>query len=122
MLDLDHHHDELRASQAKVSRLGKMLSTKDSIIKELHASKKLVAQELEATRLNIKALEDDRVVMKEMCGKAMDKDVRAEWILMRRPGILVPEDIVADVLVTPAVASRPSSAATPAAEASCKNA
>jgi hypothetical protein len=46
--------------------LVKLLSSKDSVIKELHASKKLVTQELEATRLNIKALEDDRVVMKAM--------------------------------------------------------
>jgi hypothetical protein len=44
MSDLDHHRDELRASQAEVSRLGKLLSTKDSVIKELRASKKLVTQ------------------------------------------------------------------------------
>jgi hypothetical protein len=50
---------------------------KDSIIKELRASKKLFTQELEAARLNIKALEDDRVVMKAMCDKAMDKAIRA---------------------------------------------
>jgi hypothetical protein len=120
MSDLDHHRDELRASQAEVSQLGKLLSTKDSVIKELCASKKLVTQELEAARLNIKALEDDRVVMKAMCDKAMDKVVRAGRILMRRPGIVVPEDIVVDVLAAPAAASRPSSSATPAAEASCK--
>jgi hypothetical protein len=105
-----------------VSQLGKLLSTKDSVIKELHASKKLVTQELEAARLSIKALEDDRVVIEAMCDKAMDKVVRAERILMRRPGVVVPEDIVADVLATPDVVSRPSSSATPAAEASCKNA
>jgi hypothetical protein len=33
MSDLDHHRDELRASQTEVSRLGKVLSTKDSVIK-----------------------------------------------------------------------------------------
>jgi hypothetical protein len=60
--------------------------------------------------------------MKEMCDKAMYKVVCAGQILMRRLGIVVPEDIVTDVLVVPAVASRPSSSATPAAEASCKNA
>jgi hypothetical protein len=59
-----------------VSRLGKLLSSKDSVIKELRASKKLVTQELEVARHNIKALEDDRVVMKAMCDKAMDKVVR----------------------------------------------
>jgi hypothetical protein len=35
---------------------------------------------------------------------------------------VVPEDIVADVLAALAVAGRPSSSATPAAQASCKNA
>jgi hypothetical protein len=60
-----------------VSRLSKLLSSKDSVINELCTSKKLVMQELEAARLNIKALEDDRVVMKAMCDKAMDKVVRA---------------------------------------------
>jgi hypothetical protein len=76
MSELDHHRDELRASHTEVSRLGKLLSSKDSVFKELRASKKLVTQELEVTRHNIKALEDDRVVMKAMCDKAMDKVVR----------------------------------------------
>jgi hypothetical protein len=53
------------------------LSSKDYVIKEQRASKKLVTQELEATCLNIKALDDDRVVMKAMCDKAMDKVVLA---------------------------------------------
>jgi hypothetical protein len=43
MLELDHHRDELRASQTKVSWLNKLLSSKDSVIKELCASKKLVS-------------------------------------------------------------------------------
>jgi hypothetical protein len=60
--------------------------------------------------------------MKAMCDKAMDKIVRTGRILMQRPSVMVPEDIVADVLAAPDVASRPSSSATPAAEASCKNA
>jgi hypothetical protein len=118
MSDLDHHRDELRASQTEVLWLGKLLSLKDSIIKELRASKKLFTQELEAARLNIKALEDDRVVMKAMCDKAMDKAIRAGWILMRRLGVVVPEDTVVDVLAAPAVVSIPSSSATLAAYAS----
>jgi hypothetical protein len=48
MSNLDHHRDELWASQTKVSRLGKLQSSKDSVIKELRASEKLVTQELEA--------------------------------------------------------------------------
>jgi hypothetical protein len=122
MSDLDHHRDELKASQTEVSWLGKLLSSKDSVIKELRASRKLVVQELEAARLNIKALEDDRVVMKAMCDKAMDKAVRVGRILMRRFGIVVLEDIVADVLAALAAVIRPSSSATLAGEGSYKNA
>jgi hypothetical protein len=85
----------------------------------LRASKKLVTQELEAARLNIKALEDDRVVMKAMCDKAMDKAIRVGRILMRRPDVMVLKDIVADILAAPAIV-RPSSSATPAIEVSCK--
>ena len=81
------------------------------------ASKKLVTQELEAAHLTIKALEDDRVVMKAMCDKAMDKAVRDGRILMRRPGVVVPEDIVADVVAAPDAASRPSSSIAPAKDA-----
>jgi hypothetical protein len=43
MSDLDHHCHELHASQDEVSRLGQLLSTKDSTIRELRASKNLVA-------------------------------------------------------------------------------
>jgi predicted nucleic acid-binding Zn-ribbon protein len=76
MSELDHHRDELRASQTEVSRFNKLLSSKDFVIKELRTSKKLVSQELEITRHDIKALEHDRGVMKAMCDKAMDKFVR----------------------------------------------
>jgi hypothetical protein len=48
--------------------------------------------------------------------------VRAGRIRMRRPGVVVPKDIVADVLAAPVVVSKPSSSATLAGEASCKNA
>jgi chromosome segregation ATPase len=121
MSDFDHHRDELRASQDEVSRLGKLLSTKDSAIKELCASNKLVTQKLEAAHLTIKALEDDRVVMKAMCDKAMDKAVRAGRILMRRPSVVVPDDIVTNVMAAPDAASRPSSSVAPANDAACKN-
>jgi hypothetical protein len=60
--------------------------------------------------------------MKAMYDKAMDKVIHAGRILMRRPGVVMPEDIVADVLAAPAIMSRPSSSATAATEASYKNA
>jgi hypothetical protein len=90
------------------------LSTKDSTIKDLRASKKLVAQELEAAQLAVKTLENKCVVLKAQHDKAMDKVVRARRILMRRPGVVVPNDIVADVKATPDAASRPSSSVAPA--------
>jgi hypothetical protein len=52
MSELDHHRDKLKVSQNEVSRLNKLLSSRDSIIKELRASKKLVSQELFHTRVS----------------------------------------------------------------------
>jgi hypothetical protein len=79
-------------------------------------------QELEVARHNIKALEGERVVMKAMCDKAMDKVVRAGRIMMRRPGVAVPKDIVADVLAASASVSEPSSSGNPSGKVPCKNA
>ena len=64
MSELDHHHHELQASQDEVLRLGRLLSTKDSTIKDLRASKKTIAQELEAIQLAIKTLENNCIVLK----------------------------------------------------------
>jgi hypothetical protein len=89
------------------------LSTKDYTIKELRASKKLVAQELEAAQLAVKTLENNCVILKAQRDKAMDKAVRTGQILMRRPGVVVPDYIVADVRVAPDAASRPSSSVAP---------
>jgi chromosome segregation ATPase len=79
MLELECHRDELKISQDEVSRLSRALSSKDSIIRELLASKKLVLQELEvahrnmeATHHDIKVLEDDHAIMKAWWDKAMD--------------------------------------------------
>ena len=48
MADLDHHRHELQVSQDEVLRLRKLVSSKDSVIKDLRASKRSVVQELEA--------------------------------------------------------------------------
>jgi hypothetical protein len=113
MSDLDHHRHALQASYDEVSRLGQLLSTKDSTIRQLRASKKLVAHELEAAQLAIKTLENNCVVLKAQRDRAMDKAVRAGRILMRRPSVVVPNDIVADVKAAPDAASRPSSSVAP---------
>jgi hypothetical protein len=36
--------------------------------------------------------------MKALCDKAMDKAICAGWILMKRPSVVVPNDIAADVV------------------------
>ena len=95
--------------------------TKDSTIKDLHDSKKLVAQELEAAQLAVKTLENNYGVFKAQRDKAMDKVVRAGRILVRRPGVVVPDDIVADVRVAPDAASRPSSFVAPTKDTVCKD-
>jgi hypothetical protein len=119
--DLDHHRHELQVSQDEVLRLGQLLSTKDSTIKDLRASKKLVAQELEAARLAVKALEDNCTVLKAQRDKAIDKAIRARRILMRRPGVVVPDDIVADVKAAPDASSRPSSSVAPVKDIASKD-
>jgi hypothetical protein len=43
----------------------------------------------------------------------MDKAIRAGRILMRRPGVIVPDDIVADVNAALDSSSRPSSSVAP---------
>jgi hypothetical protein len=97
------------------------LSTKDSTIKELRASKKLVTQELEATHLAIKVVEGDCVALKAQRDRAMDKVVRAGQILMRRPGVMVPYDIITDVMAAPDAASCPSSSVARAKDAACRD-
>jgi predicted nucleic acid-binding Zn-ribbon protein len=57
--ELDRKRNELKESQDEVSTLRESLSSKDSTIKDLRASKKLVSHELEDTHRDIKVLEDD---------------------------------------------------------------
>jgi hypothetical protein len=64
LADLDHHRHELQASQDEVLRLRQLVSSKDYIIKDLRASKKSVAQELEAARLATKAAEDNSIILR----------------------------------------------------------
>jgi hypothetical protein len=90
------------------------VSSKDSIIKDLRASKTSVAQELEAARLATKVAEDNCATLKAQRDKSMDKAIRVGRILMRRLGVVVPNDIVADVKAAPDASSRPSSSIAPA--------
>jgi hypothetical protein len=89
------------------------VSSKDSIIKDLRASKRSVVQELEAARLATKVAEDNSTILKAQHDKAMDKAIHAGQILTRRPGVVVPDDIVADVKAAPDSSSCPSSSVAP---------
>jgi chromosome segregation ATPase len=113
MEDLDNHRYKLQESLDDVIRLRQLVSNKDTVIKDLRASKKSVVQELEAARLAIKAAEDTSPTLKAQRNRAMDKAVRAGRIMMRRPGVAVPDDIVADVNAAPDSLSRPSSSVAP---------
>jgi hypothetical protein len=108
-------------SQDEVLRLRQLVSSKDSIIKDLRASKKLVAQKLEVTRLATGVSEDNCAILKAQRDKAMDKAVRAGRILMRRPNVVVPDDIVADVKAAPDASSRPSSSVAPVKDVTSKD-
>jgi uncharacterized protein YifE (UPF0438 family) len=56
--ELDNHRYKLQESLDDVIRLRQLVSTKDTVIKDLRASKKSVIQELETARLAVKAAEE----------------------------------------------------------------
>jgi chromosome segregation ATPase len=113
MADLDNHRCKLQESQDEIIRLRQLVSSKDSVIKDLRASKRSVVQELEAARLAVKAAEDTSTTLKAQRDKAMDKAIRAGRILMRRPSVIVPDDIIVDVNDAPDSSSCPSSSVAP---------
>jgi septal ring factor EnvC (AmiA/AmiB activator) len=98
MKELQSKRDELKESQDEVLALDNSLSSRDSIIKDLRVSKKLLSQELDPAKHNIGVLEDDREILKASYDKAMDKAIRAGRLLMKRPDVVVREDILSDVL------------------------
>jgi hypothetical protein len=59
--------------------------------------------------------------LKAQRDKAMDKVVRVGQILMRRPSVVVPDDIVADVKVAPDVSCHPSSSIVPVKDIASKD-
>jgi chromosome segregation ATPase len=113
MEDLDNHRYKLQESLDDMVRLRQLVSSKDTIIKDLRASKRSVVQELEDARLAVKAAEETSTTLRTQRDKAMDKAIRAGRILMRRPGVVVPDDIMADVNAAPDSSSLPSSSITP---------
>jgi hypothetical protein len=113
MEDLDNHRYKLQESLDDMIRLRQVVSNKDTIIKDLRASKKSVVQELETARLAVKAAEETSATLRAQRDKDIDKAICAGRILMRRPGAVVPDDIVPDVNAAPDSSSRPSSLVAP---------
>jgi hypothetical protein len=113
MEELDNQRRRLQESADEVTRLKQLISAKDATIKGLRASKKSITQELETAQLAAKVVEETAVTLKAQRDKAMDKAIRAGRILMRRPGVVVPDDIRADVNAAPDSSNRPSSSVAP---------
>jgi hypothetical protein len=113
MEELDNQRRQLQEPSNEVTRLTQLLSAKDATIKGLRASKKSIAQELEAAQLATRVAEETDVTFKAQRDKALDKAIRAGRILMRRPGVVVPEDIRADVNAASDSSNRPSSSVVP---------
>jgi hypothetical protein len=111
--ELDNHRYKLQESLDDVIRLRQLILTKDAIIKDLRASKKSVAQELETAQLAVKVAEETSATLRAQRDKAMDKAIRAGRILMRRPGVVIPDDIRTDVNAAPDSSRRPSSSVAP---------
>jgi chromosome segregation ATPase len=111
--ELGNHRYKLQESLDDVIRLRQLVSTKDTVIKDLRASKKSVVQELETARLAVKAAEETSATLRAQRDKAMDKAIHAGRILMRRLGVVVPDDIVAGVNVAPDFSSHPFSSVAP---------
>jgi septal ring factor EnvC (AmiA/AmiB activator) len=112
-MELDNHRCKLQESSDDVIRLRQSISAKDAVIKELRASKKSITQELETAQLAVKVAEETSATLRAQRDRAMDKAIRAGRILMRRPGVIVPDDIKADVNAAPDSSSRPSSSVAP---------
>jgi hypothetical protein len=113
MEELDNHRYKLQESLDDVIRLRELISAKDVVIKELRASKKSIAQELETAQLAVKVAEETSATPRAQRDRAMDKAICAGRILMRRPGVIVPDDIRADVNAAPDSSSRPSLSVAP---------
>jgi septal ring factor EnvC (AmiA/AmiB activator) len=113
MEELDNQRRQLQESSDEVARLTQLLSAKDASIKELRASKKTIARELETAQQAVKVAEEAAITFKTQRDKALDKAIRAGRILMRRPGVVVPDDIRADVVAAPDSSNRPSSSVVP---------
>jgi hypothetical protein len=63
--------------------------------------------------LAVKVAEETSATLRAQRDKAMDKAIHAGRILMRRPGVVIPDDIRADVNAAPDSSTLPSSSVAP---------
>jgi hypothetical protein len=106
MPKLDKRRGELYLLQESVDELHESLSSKDSTIKELQALSRSQAKKLEVLEYNIDILKNECKLLKASLDKAMDKVIRAVRLLMMKPDVIVPEDIVTDELYEPSIKAR----------------
>jgi hypothetical protein len=89
-----------------VLALSSSLFSKDSSIRDLRCSNKFLSRELDTAKWNIKVLEGDCEVLKAGYDKARDKVIHTGHLLMKRLGVVVSNDIVADVQAASGTASK----------------
>jgi predicted nuclease with TOPRIM domain len=106
MPKLDKRRSELSLLQESVDELHESLSSKDSKIKELQALSRSQAKKVEVLEYNIDVLKNECKLLKASLDKVVDKVILVGRLLMTKPDIIVPEDIVTDVVSEPSVKAR----------------
>jgi hypothetical protein len=99
--------EEKRALVASHDNLDKLYRDSSNSLTILERSHRFTMEELD------NLAEETSVTLRAQRDRAMDKAIRAGRILMRRPGVIVPDDIRADVNAAPDSSSRPSSSVSP---------
>jgi hypothetical protein len=103
MAELDKKRSELSLLQESIDELHESLSSKDSVIKELRSLSRSQAKKMEVLEHNVGVLKNNYKLLTASHDKTMDKVTRTDRLLMKKPGVVVPEDIVNDVLSAPGV-------------------
>lgn len=98
MSELDKKRSELALLQGLVDELHESLSSNDSALKSLRALSKSQAKKLEVLDHKVGVFENDCKLLKASRDKAMDKVIHAGRLLMKKPDVVIPQDIVTDVL------------------------
>jgi hypothetical protein len=106
MAELDKKRSELSLLQESVDELHESLSSKDSIIKELRALSRSQVKKMEILEHNVGVLKNDCKLLTASRDKAMVKVIHDSRLLMKKLDVIVPEDIVTDVMSMPNVEAR----------------